>query len=296
MIWVTWRQHRAEAAWTLLFAALLAASTGFLAWQVAVAAPNCGPVIGQEYCFSGDLLGRMAQAIVQFNLSQYGLVVLPALAGAFIGAPLIAREVENGTHRLAWTQGVTRLRWLMSKSVLVFVPVLLMAAVAGIVEVILLNVQGGQVNRWNVFDQQAPLIVASTFFALALGIALGALIGRSIPAMAATLVVFVAVRVVIGVLIRPHFMAPVQFRTTDFSTIGQTHATAWYLSDGDYYDAAGHVLSNGPRAMSRAAYVVQSYQPGDRFWAFQSIESAILTVLALALVAFAIYWVSRRVS
>ena len=35
------------------------------------------------------------------------LTLLPALAGLFIGAPLLARELEHGTHRLAWTQSLT---------------------------------------------------------------------------------------------------------------------------------------------------------------------------------------------
>jgi hypothetical protein len=47
-----------------------------------------------------------------------GLAVLPALAGLFVGAPLLARELEQGTHRFAWTQGVTRRRWLLSKTAL----------------------------------------------------------------------------------------------------------------------------------------------------------------------------------
>ena len=45
--------------------------------------------------------------------------VAPALVGVFFGAPLIARELESGTFRLAWTQGVTRARWLMVKLALV---------------------------------------------------------------------------------------------------------------------------------------------------------------------------------
>jgi len=39
----------------------------------------------------------------------------PALLGIFWGAPLIARELETGTCRLAWNQSVTRTRWLTVK-------------------------------------------------------------------------------------------------------------------------------------------------------------------------------------
>ena len=64
--------------------------------------------------------------IVRHFQSEYGsrvdvaryLVFLPALIGVFVGAPLLARELEHGTYRFAWTQGVTRRRWLLSKTLL----------------------------------------------------------------------------------------------------------------------------------------------------------------------------------
>jgi len=123
-------------------------------------------------------------------------------------------------------------------------------------EVVLLDVQGSQVNRWDVFDQQTPVVPAATFFTLALGVALGAVIGRPVPAMAATPVTFVAVRLGIAEVLRNLLGA----------SVGQP------------------------------SYVVQYFQPGDRFWAFQTIESAILASLALLILGFAIYWVTRRLT
>src|ERR1700724_3349661 len=221
MTWVTWRQHRVEALWALVLAGLVGGFTAYAAYELWLAAPNCPITVGHGFCLSNDVFGQIAQAIMRFNLFQYGLVVLPALAGAFIGAPLVAREIENGTQHLAWTQGVTRMRWLLTKLVVVFVPLLAAAALIGYLEVVLLNVQGSQVNRWDVFDQQTPVVPAATFLALALGFA-------------------------------------------------------------DYYDSTGHLLGNllGPNT-GQPSYVIQYFQPGDRFWAFQTIESAILARLAL---------------
>ena len=297
MTWVTWRQHRQEALWALVFTALLAGCVGYVAWQLSVASGNCPRMLGSGYCLSGDPLGQLAQALAQFNLFTYGLVVLPALAGAFIGAPLVAREIENGTQHLAWTQGVTRLRWLLVKLALVVLPLVAAGAFVGYLEVVLLNTQGPQVNRWDVFDQQAPLVPAATFFALALGVALGAVIRRSVPAMAATLVAFVVVRVGIAELVRSHYIAPLMKTTHDLNAVGtQADPTAWWLGFPDYHDSTGHLLGNliGPGAGGQPSYVVQYFQPGDRFWAFQSIEAAILCSLALLILGFAIYWVTRR--
>lgn len=296
MTWVTWRQHRLEGVWALILGAALAAFVGFVAYELHAAA--CAPTNG--YCFSGDIPGTIAQRLVQFNIFQYGLVVLPALAGAFIGCPIVAREIENGTHRLAWTQGVSRLRWLAVKLTLVFVPLLAIAAAVGILESILISQMGARSNHWAFFDQQAPMTVAATLFAVASGVALGAVVGRSIPAMAVTLVAFVVVRIGLAELGRPNFVAPLTYtfhNMSNFTYPPPGYPDAWWVDEPTYYDAAGHMIANGGGPTSAAAaYAVVHYQPGDRFWAFQTIESAILTGLALLLVGFAVYWVTRRVS
>lgn len=296
MSWVTWRQHRLEGAWAVAIAGLLAASVAFVASQLHIAA--C-PGLVDGYCFSNDVPGQIAQELARYNLYTYGLVVLPALAGAFIGAPLVARELENGTHRLAWTQGVTRLRWLTTKLVLVFAPLLAASAGVGVLEVLLVNQLGPSANHWAYFDQQAPVTAAATMFALALGVAMGALIGKTLPAMAATLVVFVVIRIGLAEIARPVYMAPLVYRTSDLNAYNPSvHPTAWWIDNAGYYDAAGRYLGTvGPGGYSgQAAYVLQHFQPGDRFWAFQTIESAILSLLALLLIGFALYWVMRRLS
>ena len=296
MAWVTWRQHRLEGLWALILVGLLAAFIAYVAYQLHAAA--C-PGLVSGYCFDRGVGGQLAQAIAQFNLYQYGLVVLPALAGAFIGCPLVAREIENGTHRLAWTQGVTRTRWLLVKLALIFVPLLVAAAAVGILEVILINQLGLQPSHWAYFDQQAPMTVGATMFAMALGVAAGSVIGKSVPAMAVTLVTFVVVRVGLAELARPNYMAPLLYKAHDLPTdILAANPSAWWMGQPEYYDAAGHSLGNGSPGLlgQQIASVAQYFQPGDRFWAFQTIESAILVILAAALLGFAVYWVTRRVS
>lgn len=297
MSWVTWRQHRLEGAWTLVIGAALAAMIAFVAGQLHSA--NC-PGLVAGYCFSNGPAGKMAQLLAQYNLYTYGLAILPALAGAFIGCPVVAREIENGTHRLAWTQGVTRLRWLVVKLVLIFIPLLAVATAVGILEWVLINQLGSQPNHWALFDQQAPMTAASTLFALSLGVAVGAVVGRSVPAMAVTLVAFVIVRIGIAELARPIYQAPLAYTTHDMSQFNSPplgYPSAWWIDQPSFYDSSGHLLaSGGPQYGAHTAYAIQHFQPGDRFWTFQSIESAILIGLALILIGFAIYWVTRRVS
>lgn len=96
---------------------------------------------------------------------------------------------------------------------------------------------------------------------------------------------------------RPSYVAPLQQRSSDFSNI-QAPGTAWWLGSPEFHDAAGHVLNNSTKVSvgEQAAYFVQYFQPGDRFWTFQTIESAILGGLAVLLLGFAIYRVARQVA
>jgi ABC-type transport system involved in multi-copper enzyme maturation permease subunit len=313
MLWITWRQHRVEGVWVLIATTLMSAAAIFVTYKLGH--PGCPAGIpGGDICLQADPAGTVAQWILRVNLVNYGIVILPALAGAFIGAPLVAREIENGTHRLAWTQGVTRVRWIFAKLSLLFVPLLAASAVVGVLEVFLIDAMGSQPNHWNWFDQQAPLTVAATVFALALGVAAGAMIGRSIPAMAVTLVGVVATRFTLAVFVRAHYMNPILFSSHDpFSLNGSLGAdpSAWWLDQPSYQDAAGHTIgqlealriTGGGSPTDLPTYwkdhgisIVQYYQPGDRFWTFQTIESGILLALAIVLLGLAIYWVTRRVS
>ena len=67
---------------------------------------------------------HLASNFLQNAEGSYGVVYLlsiaiimltPAVIGLFWGAPLIARELETGTFDLAWSQSVTRTRWLAVK-------------------------------------------------------------------------------------------------------------------------------------------------------------------------------------
>jgi hypothetical protein len=117
------------------------------------------------------------------------LLVLPMLAGMFWGAPLVAREIENGTHRLVWTQGVSRLRWAATKIGLVSIAVLVITAIyAGMLTWWITPVieTSGQGFSYIFFDIHGLVVFGYVLFALALGVFAGAVTGRLLPAMATT--------------------------------------------------------------------------------------------------------------
>jgi hypothetical protein len=318
MIWLTWRQHRLEATGgALLLVVVVGSAGGFL---LAV-----NPLLEhiRQVCPSvDDACGRAVTSYSQqFGLAQQVLylsfLVLPVLSGLFIGAPLLAREFEQGTEQLVWSQGITRMRWLLMKLAILGGAT---AIIAGILAVAGQMVSAArppvQYNQWFAFDNQGPEFVAYALFGFALGVAAGALIGRSVPAIAVALVGFVGARAAIGLLARRNFQPPVQ---SDVSgQLWMNQGQDWPLGSQYPADLQGHAVSwdklqeatmlcfkpaagqKGDFAQMQACWrehglkIVQSIQPADRFPLFQGIETAIFIVAAIALLGLSVWLVRRR--
>ena len=137
------------------------------------------------------------------------VIAAPGLLGLFWGAPLIAREFETGTFRLAWTQSVTRRRWFAAKVALAAVASM---AVAGLFSLTVTwwahPLDLAAMQRFADFDRRGIVPIGYAAFAFALGLAAGLLIRRTLPAMVTTLAVFVAVRIAFDANVRAHLLAP----------------------------------------------------------------------------------------
>jgi hypothetical protein len=213
MIWTTWRQHRAEAGVGALILAVLAAAM----LVVGSAARNRARALGLPGCTGGlcdEALGRLHDDFHSIPPFISALIAVPLIAGMFWAAPLVSREYEAATHRLAWTQSISPLRWITIKIALIFGAAAAAALVLGLLANWSLNplnpAFGGRYNStW--YDIQGIVPVACMLFALALGVAASAAIGRTIPAMAITLVGYAAARIPIH-WIRWHF-APLSTQT-----------------------------------------------------------------------------------
>jgi ABC-type transport system involved in multi-copper enzyme maturation permease subunit len=209
MIWLTWRQFRAQALTVLIL--LAAAAVGFLitglqmhhAYTADLA--SCTPL---DNC--DDVLNQFQRNYeAAFQLTQLLVIATPVLIGIFWGAPLIGRELETGTHQIAWNQTVTRTRWLAVKLTVVGVASM---ATAGILSY-LLTWWAGPLDHI-VGDRFAPMTFGSrdvgplayAAFAFALGTTLGLLLRRTLPAMAITLGVFIAIQILVPNTVRPNLL------------------------------------------------------------------------------------------
>jgi hypothetical protein len=297
MMWLTWRQFRAQAIAGAAALAVLAIVLAITGLRLAHLFDSSGVATCQVHGDCGSLVSAFSRQVqasgykVLFNLTIALLLVTPALIGIFWGAPLVTREIEAGTFRLAWNQSVTRVRWMAVKLGLIG---LASIATAGLLTLMVSwwaspidragALPAGRngttgLNRFVpvLFDARGIVPIGYAAFAFALGITAGVLVRRTVPAMAITLAVFAAVQIVMPLWIRPHLLiAPVHATSafnpanlTEFSTSNNGRMTvaaavnlpgAWVLAN-QTLTPAGHVFTGpAPAACLRNAPTMNACQ------------------------------------
>jgi hypothetical protein len=315
MIWMSCRQFRAQAVVAAAALAGLAIYLVILGGQIRHAYDANLALCHRQ---GGGCVSLMAELASRYEarLQILGavLVVVPGLIGIFWGAPLVARELETGTHRLAWNQSVTRRRWLAVK--LLFVGLASMAA-AGLFSLLLTwaaspyDLVAGDRFDALVFGARNIVPVAYAAFAVVLGTILGLTVRRTVPAMALTVLVFAVVQVVVPTMIRPHLSTPVtasqpltaeairnlSFLGSDARIEGLRVPDVWVVStsklltpDGRPIDQqryqgciSGALDASAQCLADLDLHVEATYHPAHRYWHFQWLESAIFLALSLLL-------------
>jgi hypothetical protein len=217
---LTWRQFRLQAAVAVAALAIIAVVLAVTGPHLAgvyhtYVGPTCKgqpplPEPPQETPSACVLIADWFQGqdhILQDCVAAIVLIT-PALLGLFWGAPLIARELETGTFRLAWTQSVTRSRWLVAK---LGVAGLCAVAAGGLLSLMVTwwssSLDRTYLSRFIMFAGRGIVPVGYAAFAFALGLTAGVLTRRTVPAMAVTLAGYAGARGAVTAL-RPHFLPP----------------------------------------------------------------------------------------
>jgi hypothetical protein len=207
MTWLTWRQSRAQVA--------AIAGGGFVLLLLVVFTAGSLPD------YSDDFIRALAAekfAVTIYGFATAALLILPAIIGAFWGAPLVARELETGTHRLVWNQSVSRTRWLATKLLVTGVTAMVIVAVLSLALSWWAGSLDDAVNAGQhdpgllgrarigppIFDTRGLAPIGYTAFAFTLGVAAGTVVKRVVPAMAVTLALFVVVQLFFPGVVRQH--------------------------------------------------------------------------------------------
>ncbi|GAA4621091.1 transporter [Actinoallomurus vinaceus] len=330
MIWLTWRQFRTPAA--VVYGAI-AVILGALA--------ATGPHLAHLYETRGD---RFLDSVGGFEANLYvvttlALLALPALIGMFWGAPLVTRELDAGTHRLAWTL-TTRTRWLVAKLGLIGLAAVAAAGLLSLavtwwadpIDKAIAARSGAPGPGFLIFPRMSleifgsrgtvPLGYAAFFFVL--GVIVGVVVRRTLPAMAIVLGLFVVTQIAMYTQVRSHLLTPEHLTTTitarnltsinmfNHLTVVVNRPGAWVLSQ-QTVNAAGHPVTvpswvlecpgSGPKSQACFAKLtglgyrqLVTYQPADRFWSLQLTETAIYLGLAFGLAVLCVWWIRRRLS
>ena len=271
------------------------------------------------------------QVIVDFLV-----LVVPALIGMFWGAPTVAREFESGTFRLAWTQGVTRTRWIATKFGLGVAASMLAAGLVSLMATwwsSLFDRVSPEIFNPLIYASRALVPVGYAAFAFALGFTAGAILRRVLPAVLVALAGYVGVRAIVQELIRPHLFAPLHraFAITAVPLAGfdLNSGTARVMTTTKGVMPSAWVLSNqvmGPagRAPSSAflihscefnattgafnpkacvAHLVAarfhelvSFIPTSRYWPMQWYETAIFVALTFLIGVACTLWIRHHIS
>jgi hypothetical protein len=332
MAGIIWRQHRIALGGVAALLGVLAVwlwIAGTSVHHAYTAVLACHPA-GSAAC--QDLASTFNGTWNSVSYWTIFLQLVPALIGAFAGAPVLARELETGTFRFAWTQGFERWRWALAK--LVVLAAMLAAATFAFSVLVSWCYQPflgadnqnlgiyGNSPLVTVFSLREVTFPAWTVATFAVGALAGMLIRRVVPAIVATLAVYAGLAVAAAAFLREHYLTPLV--SSDSNVPGTAWIIGqWWTKNGRFAFAGdppaslinqcsfpqsgpagkgGGVAGGGPSSVNPFAQCLaphgyaqwNSFQPVSRFWTFQWIEGGWLLLLAVLLIAATIWLVHRR--
>ena len=322
MAWVTWRQHRP----TLISLPVVLGAVAVFLWIAGLKIHHNYAVLTACHPASSTACQALNSNFNSTDWTMANTILIfmnltPALIGAFAGAPVLARELETGTYRYAWTQGFGRERWTIAKLALLAVAV---TAVAGAFSQVFvwffqpfLAQEGLTVFSATVFATHGIAFAAWTLVAFAIGALAGMLIRRIVPAMAATLAAYTGLALATWLFLREHY--PLALVTSNpsinsgpFNVNDPWVLSTWFTGPGGKpanqsvvnqvlalfpHNGAPKAKVNETPAQALAQHGITQwwrYIPVSRFWPMQFVKAGWLLALSVLLIAATVWLVRRR--
>ena len=295
MIWVAWRQHRTQAVTALALFCVLAI------FSVAVGSDI-------RAVFDGDGLGTClarsggagcAGTITSFVDKFSGPVILPVVLatfaipgmfGAVSGAPLLGRELEQGTWRLAWSQTVPRTRWLVTKLAVVIGGLIVFGAAVTAVMTWFHEPLDRVSTRLMLpaFQLEGPVFTCSLLCSFGLAVLYGLLLRNTIGAAVAAYFTWEVPTAVVALLNGPIRILPAAtMRLPCPAGCPGVNVSSSPPVTGHIGDMVLGVTRSGNQA-------IVTYLPASRFWTMQLIASGLYLAIAAATLATAVWLLHRR--
>jgi hypothetical protein len=324
LLWLTWRQHRWVLIGTLVLAAVLVGWMTYLSIELTDLWHECHNMRCPENSPQDHRLAGSGGLSRTLSALSWLVRFMPMLIGVFVGVPVLSREHEQRTLLLAWSQDVSPAHWLWAKvSLLGLFVTAVTAAVAGTsdhLEHVVSNLAPGSLFRHESFVNTGMLPLAISICWFAIGVALGAAVRRTLPAVFGVIAGFIGLMVLVQ-LRYPTLMKPLSaWRQIGAPDDGLLRDNALVVKGGfityggvsdqpsGAFDASGRPLtgaeleslcppSNDPGSAlscftdNHLQQFIQ-YQPGSRIPDFHLIVGA--GYLGLAAVALAAVWLIVR--
>jgi hypothetical protein len=234
-----------------------------------------------------------------------GLAIFLAFAaGIFLGVPIVAREIERGTARLAWSLAPSRMRWFLTRMLPGLVLLAVASLIAGFAADRFISASAPYPdlsNSFTGFGFRGILIASRAVFIFSIGVAVGAVVGRALPAiifaaLIATIGLAGGERVHLEILKREAVAVPIDQNGLGYNQAGDLYFDQKFvLPDGSlvdygYFGGADPYDENGVSKYPIVAMVI----PGERYRFVEAREALALAGGSLVALGIAAFVVSRR--
>jgi hypothetical protein len=237
------------------------------------------------------------------GLSVGLLIFLSFAAGLFLGVPIVARELERGTARLAWSLAPSRMRWFVARLLPLLIPLAIVTFLAGVATdryVASTTLETDLSNSFTAFGFRGLLIASRAVFVFAVGVAVGAVVGRALPA-----VILAAVIATIGlaggervhqlILASEAFAIPMDPNNNNPSQSDLYIDQKFVLPDGTLVDYGYFGGADPYDQFGNPKYpIVMLLIPGERYRFVETREALALAGGSLVALVLAGFVVSRR--
>jgi len=333
LTWVAWRQQRAALAGAAALLAAIGAYLAYTGWQIhhaydaytacvpaamraqpvngviIVGPRDCAAAVRAFFSFYGSGQGSVLKSGLNAQTVPFLLLAVPVLLGAFVGGPALARELESGTFRFAWTQSASRMRQAAAR--LVPLAVVLTAAAYGLSALFSWYigpfVQADVTGKYpmQLFGTMGTDFAAWTLFSFALTAFAGVLLRRTVPAMAVSIVVLTVLDFVTMMALRQHYAAPVVVTGNGPTGHGDLVLANWFTTTSGVpvsQDTVLNAFSRLPFGVTPSAAMLAqhhwlqwwSYDPASHWWQFQLTEGGWLLAGSILLIAATVLLIRRR--